>query len=190
MCIRDRKAVEYLRLAGQQAAQRSAHTEAIKYFTSALEFLKAVPDTPQRDQQELIIQTMIGPVLIATKGNAAPEVGVAYKRAVELGRQIGDNAQLFPVLFGMRSFHLVRAELRQARELGDQLLGLSETIQDAGLVLEANLAQGNTLFLLASCSQMVGRRPVSRRLKDLSIGGFSISIRGRPLVVQIAARLT
>jgi predicted ATPase len=31
--------------------------------------------------------------------------------------------------------------------LGEQLLGLSETIQDAGLSLEANLAHGNTLFL-------------------------------------------
>jgi predicted ATPase len=66
-----------------------------------------------------------------------------------LGRKLGDGAQLFPVLFGMRSFHLVRAELRQARELGEQLLALSETIEDdAGFSLEANLAQGNTLLLL------------------------------------------
>jgi hypothetical protein len=47
----------------------------------------------------------------------------------------------------MRSFYLVRAELQEARELGEQLLSLSNTIGDAGLSLEANLAQGNTLFL-------------------------------------------
>jgi predicted ATPase len=90
---------------------------------------------------------MIGPLLIATKGNAADEVGVAYRRAVELVRRASDNAQLFPVLFGMRSFHLVRAELREARELGDQLLSLTESIEDACLYLEAKLAQGNTAFL-------------------------------------------
>jgi predicted ATPase/class 3 adenylate cyclase len=141
------KAVEYLQLAAQQAIQRSASPEAIDHLASALRILKSLPETVQRDQQELILQTMLGPVLIATKGNAALEVGAAYERAVELGRKVGDSAQLFPVLFGMRSFHLVRAELRQARELGEQLLGLSETIQDAGLSLEAHLAQGNTLFL-------------------------------------------
>ena len=55
------KAVEYLQLAGQQAIQRSANAEAINYLTSALEFVKAVPDTPQRAQQELVLQTMLGP---------------------------------------------------------------------------------------------------------------------------------
>jgi predicted ATPase len=140
------KAVEYLQLAAQQAILRSASSEAIAQLTSALQTLKSLPENPQRDQQELILQTMLGPVLIAIKGNAAGEVAVAYERAAELGRKLGDNAQLFPLLFGLRSFHLVRAELREARELGQQLVGLSETIEDAGLSLEANLAQGNTLF--------------------------------------------
>jgi len=110
--------------------------------------LNTLPDAAQRDRQELALQTMLGPVLIATKGNGAVEVGAVYKRAVELGRQIGESAQLFPVLFGLRSYHLVRAELREAHDLGEQLLSLSETIQDTGLALEANLAHGNTLFLL------------------------------------------
>jgi predicted ATPase len=141
------KAVHYLQLSAQQAIQRSASSEAIEQLKSALGLLSGLPEDAQRDQQELGLQTMLGPSLIATRGNAAPEVAAAYKRAVELGRKGGDNARLFPVLFGMRSFHLVRAELRQARELGDQLLALSETIGDAGLYLEAMLAKGNTLFL-------------------------------------------
>lgn len=102
------KAAEYLRLAGQQAAQRFANAEAINNFTSALEILRTLPETPQRARQELDLQTMLGPALIATKGNAAPEVRAVYERAVELSRQLGENAQLFPVLFGLRSFHFVR----------------------------------------------------------------------------------
>jgi class 3 adenylate cyclase/predicted ATPase len=142
------KAVEYLQLAGQQAIQRSANTEAIDYIIRALEFVKAAPDTPQRAQQELVLQTMLGPALIATKGNGAVEVRAVYERAVDLARQLGGDAQLFPVLFGLRSSHLVRGELRQARELGEQLLSLAETLQDSGLAIEANLAQGHTLSLL------------------------------------------
>jgi class 3 adenylate cyclase len=141
------KAVEYLELAGQQAAQRSAHAEAIKHLTTALEFLKAMPDTQQRDQQELVLQTMLGPVLIATRGNGALEVGTVYKRALQLGRQSGEDAQLFPVLFGLRSFHLIRGELQPAFDLAQQLVSLAESAQDSGLLVEAHLAQGNSLFL-------------------------------------------
>src|SRR5262249_47703936 len=134
------KAVQYLQLAAQKAVQRSASGVAIDQLTDALWVLKSLPETAERDHQELILQTMLGPVLIATKGNAAPEVGVVYKRAVELSRRVADDVQLFPVLFGMRSFHLVRAELRQARELDEELLGLAEKIGDVGLSLEAYLA--------------------------------------------------
>ncbi len=45
------KAVEYLKLAGQQAVQRSANAEAIRYLTTALELLKTLPDTPERKKQ-------------------------------------------------------------------------------------------------------------------------------------------
>jgi predicted ATPase len=86
--------------------------------------------------------------LIATKGNAAPEVEHTYARAVELCRQVGETAQLFPVLFGLRSFYLVRAELLTAHGLGEQLLSLAQSMQDSALLLEAQLALGNTLFLL------------------------------------------
>ena len=79
--------------------------------------MNALPEAPQRDRQELALQTMLGPVLIATKGNGAPEVGTVYKRALQLGRQSGEDARLFPMLFGLRSFHLVRGELQPAFEL-------------------------------------------------------------------------
>jgi predicted ATPase len=141
------KALEYLQLAAQQAIERSANTEAINHLTAAVHLLNALPETPQRDRQELALQTMLGPVLIATKGNGAPEVGAVYKRALQLGRQSGEDARLFPMLFGLRSFHLVRGELQPALELAQQLVSLAESVQDSGLLVEAHLAQGNSLFL-------------------------------------------
>ena len=144
------KALEYLQLAAQQAIERSANTEAIKYLTTALELLKALPNSPQRDQRELVLQTILGPVLIATKGNGAPEVGAVYERALQLGRQSGEEARLFPMLFGLRSFHLIRGELQPAFELAQQLVSLAESVQDSGLLVEAHLAQGNSLFLFGN----------------------------------------
>jgi predicted ATPase len=141
------KALKYLQLAAQQAIQRSANAEAIKHLTSAMQFLNTLPETPERDRQELALQTMLGPALIATKGNGAPEVGAVYARALQVGRHSGEDARLFPVLFGLRSFHLIRGELQPAFELAHQLVSLAESVQDPGLLVEAHLAQGNSLFL-------------------------------------------
>src|SRR5207247_2640906 len=140
------KAVEYLHLAGQQAVQRSAHAEAITHLTTASEFLRTLPDTPERAQHELTLHLTLGPVLMSIRGFAAPEVGALYTRARELCQQGGDTAQLFPVLFGLWRFSLLRAELPQARELGGQLLRLTQQAQDPALLLVAHRALGVTLL--------------------------------------------
>ncbi len=142
------KAVEYLRLSGQQAVQRSANAEAVSHLTTALELLKTVPDTSGRARQELLLQTALGSALIATKGMAAPDVEQVYTRALELCQQVGDTPQLSPVLWGLFLVYLVRGELRKARELAEQLLGLAQSGQDPVLLLWAHYALGATLTWL------------------------------------------
>jgi predicted ATPase len=61
-------ALEYHELAGQQALQRSAYTDAMRALTAALELLMRLPETPERDQRELVLQITLGPVLMITKG--------------------------------------------------------------------------------------------------------------------------
>ena len=55
------KAVDFLRLAGKQAAQRSANAEAIRHFSTALELLKTLPYTSEHVQDELALQIALGP---------------------------------------------------------------------------------------------------------------------------------
>ncbi|MEW6296360.1 MAG: adenylate/guanylate cyclase domain-containing protein [Thermodesulfobacteriota bacterium] len=142
------KAVDYLQRAGQQATQRSAHAEAIAHLTAALELLASLPDTPQRAQRELTLQIALGAPLRATRGYAASEIGATFTRARELCQQQGDTPQLFPVLWGLWYFYLVRAEYQTARELGQQCLGLAQRVQDTVLLVEAHFALGTTLLLL------------------------------------------
>ena len=85
------KAVQYLQHAGQNAVQRSAHQEAVTLLTRGLELLKTAPDTPEHTQQELALQTTLGPALIAVKGYTSPEVEGVYNRALELCRQMGET---------------------------------------------------------------------------------------------------
>jgi predicted ATPase len=143
-----RRAVQYLGQAAQTALRRSAHREAIDHLTKGLELLKTLPDTPERAQQELMLQITLGAPLIATKGYAAPEVERVYTRARELYQQVGDSAQLFPVLWGLWAFYFVREELRKAHELGEQLFTLARSIQDPALLLEAHAVLGYTLYCL------------------------------------------
>ena len=117
-------------------------------MTKGLELLHTLPDTFERAQQELRLQSALGAPLIATKGYAAPEVREAYTRARELCQLLGAPPRLFAILYGLAVFHLVRAELPRARELGEQLLNLAENQQDRALLVEAHQTLGLSLFYL------------------------------------------
>ena len=142
------QAIPYWQKAGQRAVQRSANEEAIAHLSKGLELLKTLPDTPGRTQQELALQIALGAPLVATKGQAAQEVERAYARAHELCRRVGEIPQLFPVVYGLWRFHLVRGKLLTARELGQQLLTLAQTTQDPIFLVGARCALGQTLFAL------------------------------------------
>ena len=139
------KAVEYLGLAGHQAVERSANADAVGHFTTAIELLQTLTDSPERRQDELALQVALGVPLIATKAYAAPEVGNVYLRARELCEQVGDSPELFPTLYGLWSFYVARAEHRTAHELGEQLLQLAQSRRDSALLVEAHYVLGYTL---------------------------------------------
>ena len=142
------QAIPYWQRAGQRALERSANLEAVATSRKGLEVLAILPDTPERAQQELAMQTTLGPALVVTKGLRAPEVLHVYTRARELCQQVGETPQLFQVLRGLWFFYLIRLELRTARELGEHLLTLAQQVGDPALRLEAHYALGNTLNYL------------------------------------------
>ena len=104
-----------------------------------LRALTTLPDTRERAQQELMLHLCLGMPLQATRGSSSPEVRATYTRARELCQQVGETRQLFPVLFGLWTFHQVRGEFLAARELGEQLLGLAQREQDPALLIERHM---------------------------------------------------
>jgi predicted ATPase len=153
------QAVSYWQRAGQRASAGSAYVEAISHFTKGLAVLQGLPDTPERAQRELDLQIALGQAFTATKGQAAPEVGHTYRRARELCQQGGETPQRFRVLWGLWYFHVVRAELQTARELGEELLTLAQHLQDPMSLLGAHFALGGALLCL-------GEFPLSRQQWD------------------------
>jgi len=140
------QAIPYWQQAGQHAIARSANMEAISHLTTGLELLKALPATPERTQQELMLQIALGAPLIGAKGFGSAEVGEAYGRARELCQHLGETPQLFPVLWGLWGFYHTRAEYTTTHELAEQLLSLAQSVQDPALLLQAHFALGDTLI--------------------------------------------
>ena len=139
------QALPYWQRAGQQARERSAHAEAIAHLTTGLELLTTLPDTPERAQQELPLLIALGATLAVTKGYGNTEAERVFSRARELCQQMGETLQLFPVQWGLWTCYIVQAKPQLAREVGTQLLSLSQHVQDATFLLEAHMALAGSL---------------------------------------------
>lgn len=150
------RAADYWQQAGQRALERSANVEGIRFMTRGLAALETQPPTPERAGRELVLQTTLGPALIATKGYASVEVETAYTRARELLDRLDAASEArqyenlrFPVLFGLWLSTLVRGRLLSARELGEQCLVIAKQQQNTAFEVEAHRALGATLYYLS-----------------------------------------
>jgi predicted ATPase len=133
--------------AGQRSAARSAMAEAAAQLQKGLDQLALLPDTPERQQQELEFCSALGAVLVAVKGYAAAETGQAYARAQELWEQFGSPSEFLGVPYGQSLYHLNRGELGRAHRLTEDLLRLSRQRNDsAGLVLGHHFSGANLML--------------------------------------------
>jgi predicted ATPase len=147
------KAIEYLHRAGEQALQRSAYAEAIRQLSRGVELVATLPESRERARQELSLQLALGEALMATQSFTAPEVERAFVRARDLCEQAGEAPQVFRVLNGLYTLHLVRAEHERAGELVQDFLRLARGTEDAAYLLWARLVMGETAFWRGELSQ-------------------------------------
>ena len=131
------KAVDYRRLAAEIAAARHAFAEAVHHVENGLEIVASMPASAERDREELSLQGMLGALRMATRGYAAPEVGAAYTRALELSRGV-EGASAFPMLWGIWVFYAVGGELDRALDLAEHNREIAEASGDRLLRLEAH----------------------------------------------------
>jgi len=140
------RAVRYLGQAGERAARRYANAEAADHLRHALALLDGLPPGPERDTQELTLRLGFSVPLAATRGYAAPELADNMARIQTLYRDLDESSDLVPVMLGLWSLHVLRAELGEARGLAAALLRIAERGTDPGLGLQAHRVLGHTLF--------------------------------------------
>jgi class 3 adenylate cyclase/predicted ATPase len=163
------QAIPFWTQAAQTAMQRSANLEAISHLTNALELLNSLPETEQREQQELTLRALLAIPLTLTRGWAAPEVGTLYRRASELSSKYGNTPKLFPTLVGVLTYYLVRGQFRTAYEMGQRNWEVAQRIGEPELILEAEVDRGTTSFYLGHFEECVSHLERVGRLYDPSI---------------------
>ena len=124
------KSIAYWGKAGHRSATRSAMAEASAQFQKGLDQLALLPDTPERQRQELEFSSALGSVLRAIKGYAAPETGQVYARARELWEHLGSPSEFLHIPFGQSVYHMGRGELDLVQRLDEDLLRLSRQRND------------------------------------------------------------
>jgi predicted ATPase len=135
-----KRAAKYFQEAAHNAIRRFAYYEAVGLSRRGLELLWRLPDTEERAVQELSLQLALGVPLIATEGYASPGVGSAYQRARVLCQQLGDTPDISEVLWGLWTFHTLRADLKATREIAEEFIRLSERLPYPGLAMRGHWA--------------------------------------------------
>jgi class 3 adenylate cyclase/predicted ATPase len=131
---------------GFATADGGAHVEAISQFTRGLGLVHRIEDPAVAAPLELQFQLGVGASLSTTAGYGHALVQAAFARAGELCEGMGSPPELYPAMWGMWSFHLVRGEYAVADELARTCARIAATAQDPALEIESAVGLGLTAF--------------------------------------------
>jgi len=157
---RTESAIEYLRIAGQHAIQRSANAEAIGHLKRALDLLQSLPANPEKSHTALELEVMLGQAMIAGLGYAARETREVLLRAKTHIDASTDPAQICSVLYGIWACYYVGGELDMQRAAAAEFLAEAERIGDRGAICLSHRALGTTYVQLGDFA--AGRQHLER----------------------------
>jgi len=133
---RAERSVFYWSKVARKSTAHSALAEAAAQFQKALDQLALLPDSRERQRQELEFCSSLGVALRFVKGLAAADTGAAFARARDLWEQLGSPSEFLQVPYWQSLHHQNRGEFDLAWQLDEDLLQLSRQRADsAGLVL-------------------------------------------------------
>lgn len=135
-----KRAAHYLKQRANKAIRRFAYREAAGLARRGIELIAKLPDSPERVNESLCLHLTLGVPLSAIEGYASPNVGRIYLKARDLSDQLGDTPDIAEVLWGLWTFHALRAELETARNIAEEFLRLAERLPYPGLALRGHWA--------------------------------------------------
>jgi predicted ATPase/class 3 adenylate cyclase len=146
---------------------RGWYHATVQLTTDLLKVLRATASTPERAEQEILLQTTLARALTTTQGYTL-EVEQAYARALELCDSVGEIPQLFPVLRGLSYFYVYLTQFDKGIQMGERILKLAEHLNDADMKMEGQMLLG---YSLAFDHDLAG----GLELLEQSIAGYDIT---------------
>lgn len=157
------KALSYWLKAGQRSQEQSNNIEAIQQFERGLAIVESMPASSQRDLLELGFKLPLSAVLMGVKGYASAEVEPVQNRCIEICRNLGDPALLFPVLAANWEWLFIRGRFADCFQRCPELVSIAESMRGPGMMAEAywpsnctNFYAGN--FVLAEKQADIGTK--------------------------------
>jgi tetratricopeptide (TPR) repeat protein len=161
-----RRAIDYLRKAGQRAIERSANAEAIGHLKRGLELLQSLPDDLEHNQVALELEVMLAQAMIAGRGYAAPETMETFLRAKKLITEATDDAQKFSILYGIWACYYVSGEVAMQQVTAAEFLAEAERYGDTAALCLAHRALGTTYVTMGEFVSGRGHLERARALYD------------------------
>ena len=135
-------------VAGRRASERSQYREAQAHLRKGMHLLPQVEDANKRAERELEFLLALGPALITTEGGGTAEVGDIYSRAVALCER--DPQSLEARFAAQWGSWRTKMDLREGRQVADEMIILAKAIGKDDLRLQAHHCQWATLYMLGS----------------------------------------
>jgi class 3 adenylate cyclase/predicted ATPase len=148
----NRKAIEYLGMAGQRAIERSSNPEAIGHLKRALELLHSLPADLEHAQAALKLEVMLAQAMIASKGYSSPETMEVLLRAKKLITEATETSQRFTILYGMWACYYVGGEVNKQHVTATEFLAEAQNHDDTAALCLAHRALGTTYLTMGEFS--------------------------------------
>jgi len=111
--------------------------------------VRGLPETVERNRQELALQLALGPALLSSRGFGDTDASTGYGRAAELARRLGDDRDRFAATWGLWITIEARAKsasdhLRLRLQYLAEMIEAAERSGDAELLLQAHHSSWST----------------------------------------------
>jgi len=146
-----RKALQYARLAAEQAAARAAYSQAFNLIEAALKLVDVLPEDAERRRTELAIRNIEAMLAFVLYGASSNQRELAIRRMCELGDQLGESEQLVAGRIHLSILYFTRGEALRGIEVGRRALELAEDTKDVGLIANALFPCGQLAY---SCGRL------------------------------------
>ena len=126
-----KEAVQYGRIAAEEALRRPAYAEAITHLEAALGVLAMQPTSDVNQRERIALLLLAGQACIAHYGYAAASTVATYAEVESIARGIGDKELLIEGLYGRWAGHYVPGRNPIALEVANTICEVSAEVDDA-----------------------------------------------------------